>query len=79
MTNAITPPGERPPFTTDRTRDETLTWWQQNRQSEIGKSVLSQWPPERVVELDAALADYHTRRMPDALVDNVNVPPPGMI
>lgn len=56
MTNALAPPGQRPPFTTTMTKNAALDWWAKNRYSDVGKMALSRYTPDQIAELDATLA-----------------------
>ena len=50
--------GERPPFTTALTRNESLAWWRQHRHDEYGQKVLERLPPWEIARLDADLGRY---------------------
>lgn len=72
MRDAVTPPGERPPFSVVMNRDKAMEFWSQNRFSEIGTMVLQNWKPEQVARLDAELSEWQTQKAaqaPDVLTD----------
>lgn len=62
LRNAVTPPGERPPFSVQQTEAEAMDWWSKNRYSPIGALVLQAWTPEQVARLDVKLSDWHAQQ-----------------
>lgn len=56
--DAVAAPGERPPFTTEMTRAQALEFWSRERHTPLGTSILRGWGPDKIAELDAALADH---------------------
>lgn len=74
MRNALTPAGQRPPFTTTMPKSAALDWWTKHRHDDLGKSALGNYSPDQVAELDAALA----RRIQSGFEDSAagdTVPP----
>lgn len=63
---AIAPSGERLPFTQQLSKPEALSFWQQHRYDQTGAQVIASWPDDvrdqRVMELDAALAQQNANR-----------------
>ena len=64
VTAALAPPGQRRPFTVEHTRSDALSWWQDNRYSDVGTRVLKGWAVEDIAELDSALSQYNAERRP---------------
>lgn len=52
---ALTPEGERPPFTRQLAKPDALAWWREHRHDDLGQRVLARLRPADVLELDAAL------------------------
>lgn len=70
LREAVTPPGERPPYSVVMNREHAMEWWSQNRFSDVGTLVLQNWKPEQVATLDAQLSEWQTQqamKAPDAL------------
>jgi hypothetical protein len=59
LRDAITPPGERPPFTVAKTRNEALEFWAKEWTTPLGKMILGTYTEEQKAALEAALGNYH--------------------
>jgi hypothetical protein len=59
VTQAITPKGERPPFTEQLSVPDAQRWWSKHRYDDLGKQVLGRMSPQDVLELDQALAQMY--------------------
>jgi hypothetical protein len=53
---ALTGANGRPLFTTKKTTNAALAWWQRHRYDSIGKKVVDDMDPADVLELDQALS-----------------------
>ena len=63
LRDAVRPPGQRPPFTTQLTGAEAVDWWSQHRYDDLGQRVLQNYSQEQVAELDAELNAAAEQRM----------------
>ena len=62
LRDAVTPPGERPPFSVRMTQSKAMEFWSENRYTPVGQAILAAWKPEQVGELDAQLSEYNAER-----------------
>jgi len=56
LREALAPPGQRPPFTKQLTKQEALEFWRLHRHDETGAEVLARMSDLEIAELDTALA-----------------------
>ena len=68
LTQAVAPPGQRPPFTTQMTKREALTWWREHFDDDLGKKVRERMNPESQMELQLALSQANEAAMTEGLI-----------
>ncbi len=57
LREAIAPSGERPPFSSQLSKQDALTWWRKHRYDDLGTQVLKRMQPGAILELDKALTE----------------------
>lgn len=62
VTDALSPPGQRRPFTVEQSRNDALAWWSENFGTPTGKKVMANWSPEDIGQLQVDLAQWQAER-----------------
>jgi len=68
LTQAVAPAGQRPPFTTQMTKREALSWWREHFDDDLGKKLRQQMDPESQMELQLALSQANEAEMMEGLI-----------
>ena len=68
LKTAVAPPGQRPPFTTQMSQREALTWWREHFDDDLGKKVRERMNPESQMELQLALSQANEAEMMEGLI-----------
>ena len=78
ISESLTPPGQRPPFTRKKSARETMLWWLQHRYDQTGLALYNSMDPTQQAQLDAWLAQVVNHPAVQAM-QQVAEPSPGSI
>lgn len=66
IVESLSPPGQQPAFTTQKSKREALLWWQQHWNDDLGKKVKARLDPESLLQLSIMLGQNQQQGVEDA-------------